>query len=106
MSFYFLKQPSEIDRIGVDYKDRLASGDQVASATYVVTDPDGTDVTSTLTVSGSGQISDEDGDGTNDTASIKVRAGTTNTKYKLTIVATTDNALALEEDIKIAVKER
>lgn len=106
MSAYFVKQPAEIDRIGMDYNNRLASGDQVASATYTVTDGDGTDVTSTLTVSASGQISDTDSDGTNDTASIKVQAGTTGNKYKLTIVATTDNALVLEEDIVIDVKER
>ncbi len=106
MSFYYVKQPSEIERVGVDFNNRLESGDQVASATYTVLDSDGTDVTTTLTVSGSGSISDTDSDGTNDTASIKVRAGTDANKYKLTIVATTDDSQVLEEDVVIDVRAR
>ncbi len=106
MSFYYVKQPSEKERVGNDFNDRLPSGDQVASATYTVVDSDGTDVTSTLTVSGTGQISDTDSDGTNDTASIRVQAGTDGSNYKLTILATTDDGNILEEDIIIAVKAR
>ncbi len=107
MSFYYTKQPSEIERVGVDFNNRLPSGNSVASATYVVIDPAGTDVTTTLTVTGSGSITDNDSDGTDDTASIKVQAGTTGIKYKLTIVATlTSNSIILEEDIVIDVKAR
>ncbi len=106
MSFPYNKQPAEIERVGADFNNRLPSGDEVISATYVVVDSDGTDVTATLTVSSSEQISDTDGDGTNDTATIEVQAGIDGNSYKLTIEATTTNGLVLEEDIIIKVRSR
>lgn len=99
------KQPSEIERIGVNYSDRLLSGEAVSSATYVITDPDDVDVTTAMTVADSGQISDEDGDAVDETASIRVREGSDGINYKLTIKATTSLGNVLEEDRPIIVRE-
>ena len=102
----FTKQPSEIERVGVNFKSRLSSGDAIASATFVVRDTAGTDVSSEIAQAASAAVTDEDADGTNDTASIKVQSGTDNTEYKMTIAATTSDSLVFEEDVIIHVIER
>lgn len=103
----FHKQPSEIERIGVDFSDRLASGESVVSATYKIIDlSDNSDVTATMKVTGSEQISDEDGDTVNESTSIEVQAGTDGKDYKLTIKATTNQGHVLEEDRTIFVREK
>ena len=77
MSFSVDKQADETLRLFADFRNDLRSGDSISSATYVVTSGD-TVVTDALTVSGSGQISNEnpnDVPSVNDTASVKVISG-------------------------------
>lgn len=103
--FVYVKRSSEKERIGIDVVLRLASGEALSSATYTVLDEDGTDVTSTLTVNGSGQITDKDGDGFKEIASIRVQAGTDGKDYILSIKATTDDSDVIEGKIRIEVRD-
>ncbi|MCP4259102.1 MAG: hypothetical protein GY774_16575 [Planctomycetes bacterium] len=103
----FHKQPSEIERVGVGFGARLSTGEAVVSATYKIIDTsDDSDVTSTMQVTGSEQISDEDDDTVLESASIKVQAGEHGKNYKLTIKATTSQGLILEEDRIIFITEK
>ena len=105
MSFIYYKTPDEIERIGVNFMNRLGASDAVSSGTEVITDADGTDVTATMMVAGSEALSDENGDGANDTITIKVKAGTDGEDYKLVIQATTTSGNKKEEVIIIRVQE-
>ncbi len=105
----FPKQPSEIERIGVSFKPGIrmaATGEYVATATYVITDPDDVDVTSAMKVAASELISDEDGDSVNETASIRVQGGDDAKDYRLSIKATTSLGNVLEQDRFILVREK
>lgn len=105
MSFIYYKTPDEIEKVGIDFNDRLGDGDEVISGKEVITDVNGTDVTTMMMVTGSEAISDTDSDGTDDTITIKVKAGTDEENYKLMIVATTTNGEKKEEMILIKVRE-
>jgi len=105
MPFIYYKTPDEIERIGINFENRLASGESIASGTEVITDKDGKDVTATLMVGGSENISDEDGDGNNDTVTIRVQSGTLKQNYKLVIQGTTSTGDKKEEIIIIKVRE-
>lgn len=103
--FVYVKKSSEKERIGIDVALRLASGEAVSSATYTVTDEDGIDVTATLTVNASGQITDNDGDGFAEVASIRVQAGANGEDYVLSIKVTTDDGDIIESKIRIEVRD-
>ena len=103
--FVYVKRSSEKERIGIDFSDRLSSSEQLASATYTVLDEDGVDVTSTLTVTDSDQITDKDADGVIELASIRIQAGTDGEDYILSIKATTDDADVIEGKIRIEVRD-
>ena len=105
MPFIYYKTPDEIERIGINFDNRLASGESIASGTEVITDKDGNDVTSSLMVGGSENISDEDGDGNDDTITIRVKNGTLKQNYKLVIQGTTSTGDKKEEIIIIKVRE-
>lgn len=98
------KKPDEEEIIGANFNNRLASGDAIASAVIKIYDSAGDDKSSTV-LSGSPIISDEDSDGTDDTASIKVINGTDGEIYRLEILATTSNGLKLQEDIIVKVRK-
>ncbi|MBT6053038.1 MAG: hypothetical protein HOG49_40065 [Candidatus Scalindua sp.] len=105
MSFSVDKQPDETLRLFADFRNDLRSGDSISSATYVVTSGD-TVVTDALTVSGSGQISNEnpnDVPSVNDTASVKVISGDSGVSYKLTVLGSSANGEVFESDINIHV---
>ena len=105
MPFIYYKTPDEVEKVGIDFNNRLGTGDEVISGTEVITDDAGVDVTATMMVVGSESISDEDGDGTDDTITIKVKAGTHGENYKLMIQATTVNGEKKEEMIIVKVRE-
>lgn len=102
---YKHKQPSEIKRYGVNFSNEFADGEVLSSATYVLIDLfDNTDKSSTMIVTSSEQISDQDSDGNNETASCRIQAGSDGGRYKLTILGTTDLGNKYEGDIIISVK--
>ena len=104
-SFNWEKQPDEIKRKGIDFRNDLISGDGLASATYVIKSGD-TIVTDQMIVSGTGKITNENPNtipSVNDTASIQVASGDSGFPYDLTILATTLSGDKLEGDIHIHV---
>jgi hypothetical protein len=103
------KQPNELFPISMDFADDLASTETVSSASIIVYDVDGADVSSTI-LSGSESIGDgEDQDGTTHTNSKvtqKVQSGTDRAKYKVTFRATTSDSNVYEGDVKwLVVRE-
>ena len=105
MSFIYYKTPDEIERVGVNFDNRLGDGDEVISGIEVIRDANGTDVSAAMIVSASETISDDDGDGTDDTITIEVKAGTDGENYKLIIQAGTLDGEKKEEMIVIKVRE-
>jgi len=94
---------NSLQRIGVDFRQRLISGDGISTATYVVKSGD-TVVTTATTVAGSGKITNENPNAipvVNDTASIQFVSGDSGFTYKLTILATTLSGDKYEEDINV-----
>ena len=90
----FKKQVSEIVPISVDFTNLLATSETVASMTAVATDTDGTVVTSTIIDSNSI---------TTPICYVTVKAGTSGTRYTITIVATTSSSNVYEEDVFLDV---
>lgn len=74
--------PWESERIGIDFTDRLGSGDSVSSASITAEDENGTDVTSTIIESGTQTLS-------GNTVSVRVKSLTDGKKYLVRIKAIT-----------------
>ena len=97
MSHSFVKQPSEIFPISIDFSRRLASGETISSVTVgaiIVS----TSADATATVISSSAI--------NDTAiDITVKSGTDGAVYTITIKITSSSANVFEDEITMTVIE-
>ena len=95
----FTKQTGEIFPIQVDFNDVLDDGETLVSAGSTVTAYQGTE-----------DVSDEVLDANSKTVgsgvvSIKVQAGTDQTRYKLTFSATTSAGNVYEKDVYMMVRD-
>jgi hypothetical protein len=91
----FTKQPSELFTIAVDFTDRMATGEALASAVVTATDSTGTDRTATVIATYSVSTPN---------VLVRVKAGTDGTDYKITVVATTATSEVYETDITMRVR--
>lgn len=93
----FEKQPSEEIRVGIDFTDRLATGDACTDVyDLAVTDSDGVDVTTTLS-------RDDSRDG--NTISVVIEGGVDGSNYILSILVTTANADIINGNLLIMIRE-
>ena len=96
MKSKIFKQPSEKFTIAVDFANRIPTGAVISSQSITATDPNDIDVTATViegpTISGT-------------ELQTKVKAGTADIDYKVTMKATLDNNDVLEEDVLMQVRE-
>ena len=97
MSHSFVKQPSEIFPISIDFSRRLASGETISSKTVTaIIVSTSADATATVISSSA----------TNGTAiDITVKAGTTAVVYKITIKITSSASNVFEDEITMTVTE-
>lgn len=91
----FTKQPNEKFTISIDYTNRLNTGETISSYT-VIAYLSTIDVTSTVIDAHTNDV---------DNVRIRVKAGTTGNKYKITTVITTNLGNAYEKDILMKVCE-
>lgn len=91
------KQPSEKEYIAIEFGNRMVDDDVIASITECKCYNGDTEVTSTL-------IESPVIDGT--AVKMWVKAGTSGTKYDLTVKVTTSLGYKLEADLVIDVRER
>lgn len=91
------KQPYEEYYVSFDFTNVIGSA-TVASATVIVTDPDGDDVTSTLTDVGQQTI-------TSPLVYIWIKGGDSDKEYKVTCRITTDAGEKYEKDADLPVAE-
>ena len=96
-NLYFDKQPSEIFSIAVNFSDRLADEETISSVDVSAIDiATGNDATATV-------IDSSAIDGVN--INIKVKAGTDDYSYKITIKITTSGSNIFEEEVIMHVVE-
>ena len=96
-SLYFEKQPKETFFIAADFSERLAAGETILTATVsAVIAGTTTDVTTTIISSSS--IS-------GDNVNVKVKAGSSGSSYKITVLANTSSSSIYELDILMRVVE-
>lgn len=91
----FTKQPSELFTIAIDFTDRMATGETLASAVVTAATVAGVDATATVIVSSS--VSSPN-------VLVRVQAGTDGVDYKITAVATTATAEVYEADVVMRVR--
>jgi len=94
---FFDKQPSEEFFIAIDFSDRLADGETISSKIVTAVNV-ATGIDTTTVVINSSAI---DGDDIN----IKVKAGTSGEKHKITVQITTSGSNILEEEVIMHVIE-
>jgi molybdenum cofactor biosynthesis enzyme len=92
----FTKQPSELFTIAVDFTDRMATGEALATAVVTATDSAGADKTSTV-IHASPSVSSPN-------VLVRVKAGTDGVDYKITVVATTATSEVYEADVTMRVR--
>ena len=95
MSHSFVKQPSEIFPISIDFSRRLASGETISSKT-VTAATGGADATATVITSSAIN---------GDSIDITVKAGTDGTVYTITVKVTTSSSNVFEDEITMTVTE-
>lgn len=86
----YTKQPAEKESYTIDYTDDLTTGDEVISATVVVS-PDGLVHSAT--------------DTRGDSVRVWLSGGTAGAKYKVEITATTGDGRILQDEFTVTVKE-
>ena len=86
----YTKQPGEKESYTIDYSDDLTDGDEVISATVVVT-PTG------LVHSATDQRADS--------VRVWLSGGASGTKYKVEVTATTGDGRVLQDEFTVTVKE-
>ena len=101
-TYQAFKQPSEVITLRADFSKELDSGDtiDVNASTATATDANGTDVSSSMIVSGSLKT-----DSSNKKLEVQVKGGTDKEQYKITLLAVTTNSNKYEVDVKLFVNE-
>ena len=96
MSHDFVKQPSEIFPITLDFSRRLATGETISSKTVTAAIVGGGDATATV-------IDSSAIDGTE--INITVKAGSDGVEYKITVKITSSASNVFEDEITMTVTE-
>lgn len=95
--YTWTKQPAEMRKLEFAGSRSLPVGDTFISATAVIYDEDGNDVSASM-ISGSPSVS-------TDIIYIIIHGGTHGKKYYLKILATTSGGEVIEDDLEITVKQ-
>ena len=96
---WFRKNPAAVYDIAVDFTNKLDTGRSVSSCTVTAIDLyDNSNATSAVLDDGTAVVA-------SDVCSEGVKAGTSGHEYKLTFLATLDNADKLEEEVFMYVED-